>query len=48
LIEGLLAELGFPGVIVAGPEYWLIDEHTSLYDLALEIEPDRGAPPESV
>ncbi len=44
LVEKLLTELGFPGTSVAGPEYWLIDGETTLFDRSLEIEPDRGAP----
>jgi hypothetical protein len=43
LIEKLLAELGFPGTSVAGPEYWLVDGETTLFDKSLEIEPQRGA-----
>lgn len=47
LIEKLLTELGFPGTSVAGPEYWFIDSETSLFGKSLEIEPERGAPPET-
>lgn len=47
LIEKLLTELGFPGTSVAGPEYWFIDSETSLFGKSLEIEPERGAAPET-
>lgn len=45
LIESLLAELGFPEVSVAGPEYWMIDPEKSLFDRSVEIEPSRTVQP---